>query len=762
MKTEVLAELSAYYDGLDIGIIIVDEALSVLFTNRWIKDHLPENTEGISHLRELYGEHDMSFIHYIVSKTVNYNAPHILSQAFHSWIVPLPDRRFPDGFMRQGGRIIPFSPKNRQEKYALIQIRDNSETVLRVQGMKLSQQRLSEKKDELEKEISERIQAENALRENFNFLQTLIDAIPNPLFYKDTAGYYLGCNKAFERLTGIPCADTIGKNVFELYPKNLARTYHESDEELLKRNGIYVFESEFPDKDEKKRDLLCYKAVYRDINGQTAGIVGMSVDITEHKKTEAALREARDMAESASKAKSEFLAKMSHELRTPLNSIMGFAQLLQMNDNLTEWQNDRLAIIEKSGQHLLDIINNLLDLSKVETGHSKITPTSFCLPVFLRQISEIFQIQASKKGIAFHEDFDPGLPEMFCADETKLRQILFNIIGNAVKFTHTGEVLFSAVNCAEGIRFRISDTGIGISSDNIEKIFLPFHQIHDRYRFVEGTGLGLSISHSFLTLMGSQLRVSSIPDKGSSFFFTLPFYDDPGSHQSCYRKIIGADSSENQNSAIGRDVTVLIADDILLNREVLKETLIHMGISVLESENGRDCVEKAKKYKPDLILMDIRMPETDGIAAAKEILNIRECKNIPIIAVSASVGREAKEECLRLGMAAFLEKPYSMEALHLLLLKHLPAEKKSVMEHAGADMPEKHGEPVQEMLLPGEEDKKELVRIARIGDVKALKLLLEQTEQKDEKYRAFTQTCRKLLKTYDLEAIIRVCEGKNE
>ncbi len=762
MTKEELSELSAYYDGLDIGIIIADEELSVLFINDWIQHHLPENTGPVSHLRDLYREQDMSSVHCLISKTVNCNVPHILPQALHSWIVPLPDTRFPDGFMRQEWRVIPFSPKDREKRYALIQIKDNSETVLRVQGIKLSRQKLSEKKDELEKEIRERIQAENALRENLNFLQVLIDAIPTPLFYKDTAGCYLGCNRAFERFAGIRCADTIGKNVFEIYPENLARSCHEADAELLKKEGIYVFESEFPDKEGNKRDVLCHKAVYRNIKGETAGIVGMMVDITGHKRTEAALREARDMAESASRTKSEFLAKMSHELRTPLNSIMGFAQLLQMNDNLTDWQNERLAIIEKSGQHLLDIINNLLDLSKVESGHSEIIPTPFCLPAFVGQISEIFQIQALKKGIAFHEDFDPGLPEMLCADETKLRQVLFNIIGNAVKFTHTGEVLFSVINCPEGIRFRISDTGIGISPDHIEKIFLPFHQIHDRHRFVEGTGLGLAISHNFLTLMGSQLRVSSIPDKGSSFSFILPVPKELRSPPSCSGEILTQAAAEDIRPCTVGDITVLIADDILLNREVLREMLIQMGIHVLEAENGRLCVEMAKKHEPDLILMDIRMPESDGLSAAEEIRKIKNCAHIPIIAISASVENESKAQCVRAGMTDFIEKPFFIEKIQSLLEKYLPAEKRSGRNMAHAAASSTAGESAKKMLLPCAEEKKELVRMARIGDVKALKNLLREAELKSEKYQVFTRICRKLLKTYDLEEIIRICEEKNE
>lgn len=635
-ESHCLAELSAFYDGLDTGIMIVDSRLRIFFINDWIRSHLPLAKKNAQNLSDIYEDQDSSFVRYIIRKTIRYRSPHILSQAFHSWVVPLPDRRFPDKMMRQGVRIIPFSCKKAKEELALIQIKDNSETVLRVQGMKFSQEKLSEKKNELEKsnlqlqkEISERILAE----------------------------------------------------------KNL--------------------------------------------------------------------REARDRAESASKAKSEFLAKMSHELRTPLNSIMGFAQLLRKSDNLSDKQKDRLGIIDKCGKDLLDIINNLLDLSKIESGHSELNPETICLRDFLQQISDICGTQVRKKNIRFHTHFAPDLPEFIYADETKLRQILFNIIGNAVKFTPGGEVSVSVSETPEGIRFQVDDTGIGIDSEQIDKIFIPFHQIHNSNRFVEGTGLGLSISHSFLQLMGSQLQVRSMPGKGSSFTFTLAV---PENIPRFIPKSYGEWKKERDRR---KKIRILVADDIELNRAVLKETLEHINISVLEAENGQVCIEKAKQFRPDMILMDVKMPETDGLEAAREIRTYPELSDIPIIAISASVGSQTQKECMAAGMNSFLEKPFGMEDLQILVSSYFFKEKQSAEKPECENMSETKTEnrSAPEMIPPPGEELRKIIHLTRIGDVKDLKNHLEKIAESEKKYCAFAEKCLQLLQSFELEEILRICGG---
>jgi len=342
--------------------------------------------------------------------------------------------------------------------------------------------------------------------------------------------------------------------------------------------------------------------------------VQLEHEIAERKRVEEELIRSKEAAEAANKAKSTFLANMSHELRTPLNAILGYAQFLQKDPAVTEHQQDRLKIIHKSGEHLLSLINDILDLSKIEAGKIELSSAQFSMTDFLNNIADMFQMRANQKGIGFRYESSPYLPKYIRGDEVRIRQILINLLGNAVKFTDKGSITFGADYRDGRVCFEVRDTGPGISPDEREKIFDPFHQTGSSMKKSEGTGLGLSISKRLTELMGGSLTVKSTPGQGSVFRAELEL-----------PSVIPEENiSDVKNSSLitgyeGARRKILIVDDIYQNRFLLSDLLISLGFETSEADDGQKAVEKAAELQPDLILMDLFMPDMDGFEAVKII-----------------------------------------------------------------------------------------------------------------------------------------------
>ena len=479
-------------------------------------------------------------------------------------------------------------------------------------------------------------------------------------------------------------------------------------------------------------------------------------EIIERKQTQIELQQAKEVAESASRAKSEFLANMSHELRTPLNAILGYAQIIKNATNLNERQIDGLDIIKNSGTHLLNLINEILDLSKIEAGRMELNPTQVNFYGFLKHVSEMIKIRTKQHDISFIFEMDPNLPSGVLVDEKRLRQILINLLGNAVKFTEEGSVSFRIQLLEEQelngksfrmIRFEVTDTGIGIAQDQLDEIFQPFQQVGEKRHSAEGTGLGLTISMRLIRLMKSKLVVESILGKGSVFRFdlTLEAIPDFIPQETPKRRTVIGYSGERK--------TVLAVDDHKENRMLLRDMLSPLGFNILESENGQSCIEQTLKHHPDIILVDLRMPVMNGIDAVQHLREVHNLHDTVIIAVSASVYEDDRQRSLQVGCNDFLMKPLHLDDLLDLLQRHLQLE----WNYADADA--EIAQPPEQASMPQDElewrfppeDQEILLKFASSGRVKPL---LKHLEMMDPQYQPLIEELRQLAKNFQLQTII--------
>ncbi|MBF0398300.1 MAG: response regulator, partial [Desulfobacterales bacterium] len=450
----------------------------------------------------------------------------------------------------------------------------------------------------------------------------------------------------------------------------------------------------------------------------------------------------KEASESANLAKSQFLASMSHELRTPLNGILGYTQILKQEKELTERQTRAIDTIHRSGEHLLLMINDILDLSKIEAKKIELIQSKFYFIVFLKTIADIIQVQAIHKSLDFEYKFDENLPKGILADEKRLRQILLNLLNNAVKFTIKGKVIFH-VSCIENkIFFHIEDTGIGIPSEKIDEIFSPFQQIHDRRFRIEGTGLGLSISRELVKLMGGNLEVKSILGKGSTFYFNIELPEteiDDSIDNLEYREIIGYE---------GKTRKILIVDDIQVNRMVLKEMLSLLKFEIEEAIDGHDAIEKAENFNPDLILMDFIMPNLSGFEATIKIKTSLKGANTVIIGTSADVKDQARDKGLAAGCVDFISKPVLADELlkkisHYLKLNWIYKNELKQLE------PQIH----QEIIPPSKEELDSLYLMADRGDIGAIQKYSKQNKEKEDIFKGFWEMIYQLSMGYQLGKI---------
>ena len=597
---------------------------------------------------------------------------------------------------------------------------------------------------DLQQENAERKRAEEAVREGNARIRRLVESNIIGICFWSLTGNIIDANDAFLEMLGYSREDLASGHVqwTGMTPPEYRIVEAQALEELEQHGKVPPYEKELVRQDGSRIPVLIGIALFE--QSRETG-VAFVLDLTERKQAEAE-REARRMAETANRAKSAFLANMSHELRTPLNGILGYAQVLERDSALGERQLAEVNVIKKSGEHLLTLINDILDLAKIEAGKMELYLIDFPLSPFVRGIIDLVGVRATQKGLELVCELAPGLPQGVHADEKRLRQVLLNLLSNAVKFTDRGQVmLWVHFAPPDRLRFEVQDTGAGIAADQLKTIFEPFEQAGDMRHRVGGTGLGLAISRQYVRLMGGDIQVESCPGQGSTFRFEVK--------AQAVQAATVTTSAKTVSGYAGPRKKILVVDDIAENRAVAIDLLTPLGFEMAEAANGREGLELAQCLRPDLILMDIAMPELDGLAATRLLRKQEAFREVPIIALSASVSASDNEQCLAAGMNAFLPKPVNANKLFEQIATLLQLEWTYGLEKA-----ESPAEEEGLIVAPPEAEMEVLHRLAKLGNMREIMVQADHLAQLDARYRPFANRLSVLAKGYQSQAVLRLVE----
>lgn len=539
-----------------------------------------------------------------------------------------------------------------------------------------------------------------------------------------------------EKLIGLKPEELIGTSIFDYYHdrKHIKEFYA-----ILKEKGeVTDYEFRFVKSKEEIITVSVSGRALRDEDGNISEIEGSVRDISERIKTLNEIKEAKERAENADKAKSRFVAGMSHELRTPLNGILGYTQIFLNDESVSEKLKDGIRIIHKSGEHLLTLINDILDISKIDAGKMTLSFQAFDFRELIENIFNMIIVKAREKNLDLRVVYDSDIPAQIIQDEKRLKQVLINLLNNGIKFTAQGYVELRISFSGHTLDVKVIDSGKGIPLEKQEEIFSPFNQIDDHINKTEGTGLGLSISQYFVKLMGGELKVSSEPGKGSTFSFNIPVEADNEKHDK------NTLSEFEYSSLQAEDITILLVDDNEINRLVLRKMLQKEGFKTIEAVDGIDAYHKAAKYIPDLIIMDKFMPNMDGIQSTKMILNEQD---IPIILVSATKFEEDNREVSDAGFKGIILKPIKSEKLFSMIgeiLKLNTKQKTKIFDNTE--------------VIPEQDKIEHLLDLIKKRQMSRFHEYLDQITELNPETGRYTKNLKKLANVFNISGINEILE----
>jgi len=597
--------------------------------------------------------------------------------------------------------------------------------------------------------IEQREQIENALRVSEKSFELALNAAASHLWEMDLRDRSVTMHGSLFQQLGYSAEErTITPEHWLdwLHPDDLFTVQRALGDVALAQGNLSL-ELRFQDAQGSYRWFNCRgRVVESDANGKPQRALGTATEITERKHMEQELITARIAAEDANHAKSQFLSSISHELRTPLNGVLGYAQILLRDQSTSAEQRHNLRAIESCGQHLLTLINDVLDLAKIESGKIEVQENACNLRQLLESVSIMVRERADSKGLQYRLQIDDQVPADICVDEVKLRQILINLLGNAVKFTDEGDVTLRVQPhmAATRLLFEVCDTGCGIAREKQQEIFQPFHQVGDA---AGGTGLGLPISQRLCEVMGGELAVQSAVGAGSCFSFHLPL------KIAALSTTPPAVFAAQQLIDISRSpVTVLVVDDNPVNRQVIAGMLRASGIDLIEAENGQDALDKLRQHPVPLVLMDVRMPVMDGFTATRAIKDDPQLRNTIVIAVSASVFPEVITRMREHGCDDFISKPVRVNELMAKIAGYLQLPLRNI------EPPVYNIEGGLIASVPAAVLDKLHMAVA-VGDIEAMHLALQPLYDMGPEFIRLARHMTQKLEEFDIEALRDLLDG---
>ncbi len=590
---------------------------------------------------------------------------------------------------------------------------------------------------------AERMLLDQRVRDQQFYTRSLIESNIDALITTDPRGIITDVNKQMEALTGCTRDELIGAP-FKDYFTDPERA-EAGIKLVLGESKVTDYELTARARDGKETVVSYNATTFHDRDRKLQGVFAAARDVTERKRYEQSLQQ-------ANRAKSVFLANMSHEIRTPMNAILGFSQLMLRDQDLTPRQCQYLGTINRSGEHLLALINDILEMSKIEAGRTTLNPSTFDLPVLLKDLEMMFRVRTDEKKLSFSVETIGDVPQFIVTDINKLRQVFINVLGNAVKFTEQGGIGLRVRADREGatgpcLRVEVEDTGPGISPDDQDKLFRHFEQTKTGQQAGTGTGLGLAISREFVRLMGGDITVSSQVGRGSVFAIHLPLKE--GEAQAVQAK----DNPRHVLRLQPGQATcrVLIADDIEDNRQLLAQLLAPVGFEIRLATNGAEAVQEFEEWRPHLILMDFRMPVMDGHEAIRRIRAMAGGEDTKIIAVTASAMDDNRQELMEIGADDFIGKPFRETELFQKIHAHVGVEY-VYAEHPTAAAQEEAAELKPNSLAGWPQDLIDPMREAVItADLDQLLARIQEVESRDPR---IAQALRRLAEQFEYQKLL--------